>query len=477
MMPLRVLFVVENLARRSGMVLHVRDLAMALARLGHTSIVYSPTRGPVADELRAAMVAVPESLEDIGEAPDIIHGHNHAETMVALLRFPGVPAVATSHGWLSWKNAPPPRFPRILRHIAVDEVCRNRMVLEHGLREREVSVQLNFVDLAQFQPRAPLPPAPARALVFHRKPDVVHLDAIRRACRSRGIVLETMPGDGAGVAEPAALLAGYDLVFAKARSALEGMAVGCAVVIYGPEGLGPLVTTTNFAWLRRLNFGKRVLTAPVSQERVVAELDRYDEGDVREVSARTRREAGLEAAAEALVDVYRNAIAEQRQAPADEDGERRIAATYFEHQSVHQAARLKQEARATLLARLSGQRVAQQRLRARDGRGLAAYRSALRRRRVLLDTLRETAEIERDAARKQEAEWRAERAALQTERRLLRQQLAETQKELRELRAARLRAERDQATLRVRLEALLQSRFFRLWRALAPGRPGRRGDA
>ena len=33
MMPLRVLFVVENLARRSGMVLHVRDLAMARSML------------------------------------------------------------------------------------------------------------------------------------------------------------------------------------------------------------------------------------------------------------------------------------------------------------------------------------------------------------------------------------------------------------------------------------------------------------
>jgi hypothetical protein len=67
MAPLRILITVAHLNQRSGMVLHVRGLAMALARLGHTPIVYSPNRGPIAKELRAAMVSVPEPLDDIGE--------------------------------------------------------------------------------------------------------------------------------------------------------------------------------------------------------------------------------------------------------------------------------------------------------------------------------------------------------------------------------------------------------------------------
>lgn len=53
------------------------------------------------------------------------------------------------------------------------------------------------------------------------------------------------------------MLGGYDLVFAKARCALEAMAVGCAVVLCDVGGLGPLVTRAQVQHLRRWNFGRR----------------------------------------------------------------------------------------------------------------------------------------------------------------------------------------------------------------------------
>ena len=56
--------------------------------------------------------------------------------------------------------------PRIRRYVAVDEVCRERLVAEHAVAPDRVEVLLNFVDLARFRPRGPLPPRPRRALVF-----------------------------------------------------------------------------------------------------------------------------------------------------------------------------------------------------------------------------------------------------------------------------------------------------------------------
>src|SRR5438132_12739991 len=99
--------------------------------------------------------------------------------MMALLRFPAVPAVYFCHGWAPWVEAPP-HFPRIRRYVAVDQTCRDRLVCEHAIPEDRVRVLLNFVDLQRFKPRRPLPARPTRALFFsnYAREDT-HLTAVR----------------------------------------------------------------------------------------------------------------------------------------------------------------------------------------------------------------------------------------------------------------------------------------------------------
>ena len=108
---LRILVTNTWLDARAGSELYVRDLATALLARGHTPIVYSPVLGEVAREIRAATIPVVDDLGALGAPPDVIHGHHLLETMTALLRFPGVPAVSVCHGWLPWQEAPP-WFPR-----------------------------------------------------------------------------------------------------------------------------------------------------------------------------------------------------------------------------------------------------------------------------------------------------------------------------------------------------------------------------
>ena len=47
------------------------------------------------------------------------------------------------------------------------------------------------------------------------------------------------------VDRPEAILGDYDLVFAKARAAMEAMATGCAVILCDRVGAGPLVCRAN----------------------------------------------------------------------------------------------------------------------------------------------------------------------------------------------------------------------------------------
>ena len=330
---LRVLITNRVLARRTGTELYVRDLALGLLRRGHLPIVYSPILGPLADEIRAATVPVVDDLARVGAAPDVIHGHHGVETLSALLAFPCVPAISFCHSWIGWADAPVV-FPRVLRHVAVDHACRDRLLHEHGVPEARVHVVLNAVDLERFRPRGPLPTRPARALVFSNGAGGKgsHLEAVRAACASAGIALD-VAGDGSGnsLDRPEEVLGRYDLVFAKARAALEAMAVGAAVVLCDVAGAGPMVTTANVDWLRPLNFGMRTLRDPVTPDAVAREIARYDAADAAEVSRRIRGCAGAEALVDELLGLYRDVIAEHAAAPpGDPAAESRAAAAYLQ---------------------------------------------------------------------------------------------------------------------------------------------------
>ena len=157
---MRVLITNNTLDWRAGSELYVRDVALGLLRRGHQPVAFSTRLGAVAEELRAATIPVVDDLLRLAAPPDLIHGHHHLETTIAMLHFPGVPVVSFCHGWLPWEECPPVS-PRIRRYVAVDEVCRERLVAEHGVAPDRIDTVLNFVDLARFRPRGPLPPRPA----------------------------------------------------------------------------------------------------------------------------------------------------------------------------------------------------------------------------------------------------------------------------------------------------------------------------
>jgi hypothetical protein len=327
---LTVLLTNHTLADRGGSDLFVRDVATALLARGHRPVVYSPVLGTVADDLRMATVPVTDDLNSLAERPDIIHGQHHLETMTALLHFAGVPGIFYCHGWLPPQEAPP-RFPRILRYVAVDDVCRDRLVCEHALPPEEVEVRLNFVDTVRFGPRGPLPPRPSTAVLFCNE-DGPHVALIREACTRSGLSLDLIGrAFGNAVTNPELVLRRYDLVFAKARSAIEALAVGAAVVLVARLGLGPMVTAADFDRLRRLNFGIRALSRPLALAPLVEEIKRYDAADAAEVSRRLRATAGRDEAVDGLLALYGDVLDRWRSAPsrADPAQESRSASRYL----------------------------------------------------------------------------------------------------------------------------------------------------
>ena len=333
MRALRVLITNHFLRGRTGTELYVCELATSLLRRGHTPIVYSPQLGPSARDLRDATVPVIDNLDVLSSPPDLIHGQHHVETMAALLRFPNTPAVFLCHGWLPWEETPP-KHPRILRFVAVDDTCRDRLVCESGAPEARVSVILNSVDTDEFRPRSPLPPKPARALVFSN--GATHVAAVREACRRSQLTLDVIGADSGNVStRPQDILHRYDIVFAKARCALEALAVGSAVVLCDTVGVGPMVTTSEVDKLRRLNFGVRALQESVNPDVLEKEIGRYDSADATEVSRRIRNAAGREVAIDQILALYHDVVDEFALTERDPDAEARAEALYLQQLALH----------------------------------------------------------------------------------------------------------------------------------------------
>lgn len=331
MRSLRILITNNTLAQRCGSELYVRDVAIALLRLGHRPVAYSRNLGTVADDLRLATVPVVDDLSQVGEPPDVIHGHHNLETMTALLHFPATPAVFVCHGSMPWEEAPPPS-PRIVRYVAVDDACRDRLVFQHGVACDRIEVIPNFVDLERFRPRPALPERPARALVFSNyAADGTSLPAIRAACEAESIEVDVAGlGSGRVLDRPEDVLGNYDLVFARARAALEAMAVGAAVIACDFAGLGGFVTLRRFDEWRRLNFGLRCLQRPLDPAAIRGEIHAYDPATAAAVSNRVRCEAGLDRALERILMTYLRVIEEWRAAPSvDPVAESTAVATYL----------------------------------------------------------------------------------------------------------------------------------------------------
>jgi len=329
MRSLKILITNNTLAEYAGSELYVRDLALSLRNRGHRPVAYSQILGRLSEELQGAGIPVIGDLKSLTIIPDIIHGHHNLETMTALLYFPDTPAICFCHGYVPWQEHPPV-FPRIMRYLAVDRACLDRLY-ENGIPPSRIEVLLNFVDLDRFKPRKPQPRTPQKALVFSNYANENnYLPILRDACERAGIQLDVAGRDsGHPCYQPEALLPDYDLVFAKGRAALEALAVGCAVITCDASGFGSMVTTGNFDTLRFLNFGFRTLTRPMDIEIILNEIKCYNALDAQEVSSRIRKEADMNDAIDRLLTLYQEAIDECPQMVSSWEAEEKATAGYL----------------------------------------------------------------------------------------------------------------------------------------------------
>jgi Glycosyltransferase Family 4 len=315
------------LADFAGSEVVVHDLAVGLLHRGHRPIVYSPKLGDVAKLLISRGVSVIDDLRELAESPDIIHAHHSIPCGEALLRFPQVPAIYVCHAFEHWVEAPV-HFPQIGAYVAVDEACRDRLVHREGIDPQSVVILHNAVDLRRIRARPmPLRDRPARAIAFAKAAAVPEL---RVACEQLGIEYHVLGATAGRVSpHPEQELMNFDLVFASARGALEGLCCGCAVIVCDYRGFAGLVTSRNFEPLRAGNFGLRCLVEAVTVDRCIQEIGRYDVADAALVTKQARLHGDLEKLLDGFENLYFEVLSGVRRPRITPDTHQRAVARFL----------------------------------------------------------------------------------------------------------------------------------------------------
>jgi len=306
----RILLVTIILIGRTGTEVVCCETARGLRKRGHDVTIYTQQDGPTADQLRTEGFQVTTDLASVTHVPDVIQANQTFPLLEAIDRFPAVPAISICHDAFTW-HSEPVDLPSIRRHVAVDFACRDRVTSRFPHLAERVEILHNAVDLEAFQPRPRLPERPERALILAKSASYV--EAVREACAQRGLELSIIgPAAGNEVDNLPAFFCKHDLVFASARSALEALAFGCAVIVLDWRGFAGLVTNEVVSSWRGDNFGSRLLSRPISTELIIDAIDRYHASDAELVSRFIREHSSLEAYLDRLESMHREVIAEDR---------------------------------------------------------------------------------------------------------------------------------------------------------------------
>lgn len=309
---MKILFTNIWLDHYAGTELYVRDLAIALHHQGHHVEVYSPLLGKVAGEIAREGIHVCAHTENLKEKPDIIHAHHFVQTMHALRQFRNVPAIYMLHD-RSFAGDTPPHSQRILKYVAVDQICRDKL-LRHGINPSKTDVLYNWVDTQRFEQRKVITQKPMQALVFsnYATPDNYYR-FVAAACDKINIQLDVIGRSfQTDTHTPEKVIANYDIIFAKGKAAIESLATGAALIVCDFRGLGGMVTPENYQYFRENNFGMATMTRAHDVHLIIEEIAKYDATQVRMVSDRIRKEADFNRYVDQMIRLYKQVVRSYR---------------------------------------------------------------------------------------------------------------------------------------------------------------------
>lgn len=294
----------------TGTETYVYELALELHNRGHYVEIFTLHKGDLAKLLTEKGISVCTHLKKLKQKPDCIHGHHNIVTLKAASYFKNTPIVYFIHD-RTYSLDYPFKHPNILQYVAVDYNCKERYI-ENGFANDAIEVIYNWANLSRFKQRKTISAKPRKALAFSNYMSQTNIfPFIKEACLSQNIEIDLIgSGNGNATETPENILEQYDLVFGKAKAAIEAMATGAAVIVCDFRGLAEMVTPENMFHYRKYNFGMKLMTNKIQTDLIVREIQKYDADTILKVSTYIRKEADFMHIVSQLENTYSRIIKE-----------------------------------------------------------------------------------------------------------------------------------------------------------------------
>jgi hypothetical protein len=242
---LRVAFSNVAMDSYAGSELWTADMAKYLKSVGIDVIVYTPIIGAVANMLKEVDIEVtssPDRVEMFG--PTILHVNHFDAALPLIERMEGkIPIINVVHGLLPRPELP--GYKGVDKYCCVSIAGKAKIHVLTGTEWEHIETLPNFFDERRFVKLSTFAGANKAALLSSRtSPE--QRDKLQAAISALGFQLEHIGYGSRPTPNPEEWLAGYDLIFAVGRSAIEALASGAHVILWDSGIIGPAVTSDNF---------------------------------------------------------------------------------------------------------------------------------------------------------------------------------------------------------------------------------------
>ncbi len=266
----------HGFAHPGGSETYVLTVAEQLQRLGHGVIIFAGETGPMAEFAIDRGLEVTSELGALQGRCDAILVQDSILSYLLAEHYPHAPQLFRACSDL-YDFQLPPCLPGVVDSVVVcsDRVGRRIAALAtrpiiHRLRQP--------IDTERFMPAGSPSPTPQRAVLLGNYLRGERLAMIRGALENLGVACLHVGALGDSTHLPERAIWAADIVVAKGRAALEGMACGRAVFVYDQFGGDGWVTPQRYPSMEADNFAG--LSGPLiaTGEQLQHELARYSPG-------------------------------------------------------------------------------------------------------------------------------------------------------------------------------------------------------
>lgn len=238
-----------------------------LIKRGHQVTVYSPLGGKLETEMK-----VVKDLQNL-PTPDVILAQHIPCAIDLKNKFPNLPFVFYTHGFVQEIEQPPPLLADY--YLAINEECQQNFVSK-GVPAEKITIIRDFIDMERFKPIKPINKKLKNVLFLSNYKKWKNFKAVDAACKKLGLKLTCHGSPYGRNYKIWEAINQTDLVISWARGILEAMSCGRAALSFDRfEGDGYISPATYFE-SRQDNFSGRHFKYAYTGDTLASEMLKYD---------------------------------------------------------------------------------------------------------------------------------------------------------------------------------------------------------